>query len=317
MKIDFSNCQIRTPQANDLLELYQLLAKTFIPDRKLFEQIIAQNRSFYTWQPYTLYRDSEILGNVSLMPIDIFLAGERTTVVGIASVVTVDKYRNMGVAKYLLKHCLDITDGENKPCVLFTDAPAVYRNSGFKPLKQRYMTAYTADFTSESSNFQSTCCETITDSQIVRMAKIYENQYPNYDAKVIRDPDYWQFYKMMFNPYPKSMLSFCTSGNKLLGYIRTEAENDRLLINELVTAENAHDVISFLLSCAAEYADKLSASLLTLALPEKHTAWQIIKKKNIKITEEADCKREIFMLHPPAESSTKLYNLQWSLADKF
>lgn len=317
MKINFSNCHIRTPRSSDLLELYQLLAETFIPDRELFRQIIEQNKSIYTWQPYTLYRGNEILGNVSLMPINIFLAGEKTTVIGIASVVTVEKYRNMGVVKYLLKHCLDITDCENNPCVLFTDAPVVYQNLGFEPVKQKYMTAHASDFCFGSSNFQSACCETITEQQIARMGKIYENQYPNYDAKVIRDADYWQFYKMMFNPYPKSMIGFCTSGDKLLGYIRIEAENDRLLVNELVAAENACDVVLFLLNIAAECAKKLPTPLLTLALPGKHAAWQVIKEKNIKITEETGRKREIFMYHPPAAGPTRLHNMQWSLADKF
>ena len=43
----------------------------------------------YTWTPYTLYREGEIVGNVAMIPMPFYLGGSVTEMLGVASVAIV------------------------------------------------------------------------------------------------------------------------------------------------------------------------------------------------------------------------------------
>ena len=76
------------------------------------------------------------MGNVSLMPMRIWLGGRPTEVAGIASVATRKEHRRQGVAKRLMRHVLAIVDEWKMPAVLFTDLPNVYEGLGFHSIEQ-------------------------------------------------------------------------------------------------------------------------------------------------------------------------------------
>ena len=89
MDRDFSQYQIRVPRGRDLQRLHDFLSECFPPDRPVFAEMARSGKGFYTWSPYALYRGSEIVANVSLMPMRIWLEGRVRDVVGVASVATV------------------------------------------------------------------------------------------------------------------------------------------------------------------------------------------------------------------------------------
>ncbi|NQT17566.1 MAG: GNAT family N-acetyltransferase, partial [Planctomycetes bacterium] len=141
MKLDLSECEIRTPTGDDLVDLYRMLIDVFPVDRPVFTEMIETGKSFYTWTPYALYRRGELLGNVSLVPLRIWLGGQPTEVAGIASVGTRKEHRRKGVAQHLMRHALAIVDEWKMPAILFTDLPKLYEDLGFHSIEQTYPSA--------------------------------------------------------------------------------------------------------------------------------------------------------------------------------
>ena len=319
MELDLSKCRIHTPTGDELLRLYRMVMEVFVGDRPVFAEMIEKGRRFYTWTPYTLYLGNELLGNVSLMPMRIWLEGRITQTVGIASVATPKRYRRMGVAKHLMGHCLGVIDRQKMPAVLLTNLPGMYQWAGFEAVDQAYPAASTRQVDFAKRGFDCKLLETLAEDHLEEMARLYAQEYPNYDGKVVRDPDYWQLYQMLFNPYPKIKVLFCIRDGRVLGYARLELEDDRLLVSEICGDASGTDVAETLLGFMADYARQVGRDLVTFALPPDHFAKQILNHHDVQLQPEPPgAHRETFMVRPRAgELLGPLERLQWSLADKF
>ena len=319
MKLDLSKCEICTPTGEALVALYRMLMEAFPVDRPVFAEMIEKGRRFYTWTPYAMYLGDELLGNVSLMPMRIWLGGQPTEVVGIASVATHEQYRRQGVATHLVRYSLEILDERKAPAVLFADLPGLYEPLGFERIDQTCEAASVAQIRLANRGF---CCELVDQldqSRLDQMAAIYADEYPNYDGKVVRDPDYWQLYQMLFNPYPKSRILFSTSQGRAIGYARVEVEEDRLLIAELCGRADAVGAAEALLRFAADYARQAEVDLVTFAFFPDHFAREILRRHHVPLEPEpAGAHRGTFMVRPPAGQVLGPWEcLKWSLADKF
>ncbi len=318
MKLDLSECEIRTPTGDDLADLYGMLIDVFPVDRPVFTEMIETGKSFYTWTPYALYRRGELLGNVSLVPLRIWLSGQPTEVAGIASVGTRKEHRRKGVAQHLMRHALAIVDEWKMPAVLFTDLPKLYEGLGFHSIEQTYPSAPVGRMEFAAEGFQCEVVDTLDQGRLDQMARVHADAYPNYDGKVVRDPDYWQLYQMLFNPFPKPKMLFLTDPRRIVGFARCEVEDDRLLVAELCAPANPTRVSESLLGFARDYACQLHRDSITLALPPDHFALETLRRLIPLEPERPGAHRETFMVRPPAgEPLGPLDRLHWSLADKF
>ena len=88
MDRDFSQHQIRVPSGGELVQLYEFLSECFPTDRPVFDEMSRTGKRFYTWSPHTLFHGDQIVANVSLVPMRIWLEGRAPGVIGIASVAT-------------------------------------------------------------------------------------------------------------------------------------------------------------------------------------------------------------------------------------
>lgn len=319
MTLELSKCEIRTPTGDALVALYRMMMEAFPVDRPVFAEMIQKGKRFYTWTPYAMYLGDELLGNVSLVPMRIWLGSQPTEVVGIASVATQKQYRRQGVATHLVRHSLGIVDERKVPAVLFTGLPGLYEPLGFKRIDQIYEAAPAAQIRLANRGFNCEPLDQLDQSRLDQMAAIYADEYPNYDGKVVRDPDYWQLYQMLFNPYPRSAILLCTSKGRAVGYARVEVEEDRLLMAELCGRADAVGAADALLRFAADYARQAGVDLVTFAFLPGHFAREILQRNRVPLEPEpAGAHRETFMARPPAGQSLGQWGrLQWSLADKF
>lgn len=319
MKIDLSQCEIRTPTGDDLVGLYRMLIDAFSVDEPVFAEMIEKGKGFYTWTPYALYQGRELLGNVALMPLRIWLGGRPTEVAGIASVATRKEHRRKGVARHLMQHALAIVDEWNMPAVLFTDLPKVYEGLGFQTIEQTYPAASVREMEFSAEGFQCEIVDTLDRNRLDQMARVYADDYPNYDGKVVRDSRYWQQpYQMLFDPYPKPKILFATDRRGIVGFARCELEDDRLLLAELCAPADPPRVAEALLAFARDHACQLHRDSITLALPPDHLALETVRGRVPLEPERPGADRGAFMARPaPTEPLGPLSHLQWSLADKF
>jgi predicted acetyltransferase len=319
MELDLSKSEIQTPSGEALIGLYQMLMEAFPVDRPVFSEMIATGKPFYTWTPYALYLDDELLGNVSLMPVRIWLGGQTIEVVGVASVATREAYRKRGIAKHIMQHCLAIVDQQRLPAVLFTGLPNVYKGLGFQAIHQTYLAAASSRLPRRPENHNFEVIEHLDDGQIDILARIYADEYPNYDGKVVRDSRYWQLYKLLLHNYPSPRIVLCRWNGQAVGYARLEPETDRLLVSELCSNGSATAVAEALMAFAARYASQLGLDLVSLALPPDHFAKEILRRHGVLVeAEPPGSHRETFMVRPPpGHGLGELAQLQWSLADKF
>ena len=319
MKIDVSDCEIRMPTGDERLPLYRLLMEIFPTDRPLITGLIDEEDRFPNWPCYTLCSGSQILGNVSLAPMQVRLDGRSTELVGIAWVATREEYRRQGVANRLLRHALEVLDERGLPSVLFTGLPGVYEPLGFVAVPQVYLAAPAQQLAPGRPKLDSRIHQTLTPDLVETMAGIHARANSNHDGKVVRDRKYWQLYRALFNGNPNVGLLVREQKGRAAGYVRIETEDDRLLVSELCCPPAAADVAQTLLGWVAELATDTERETITLALPREHLAMQILRQSGVVLAPEpAGAHRETFMVRAPGNRPLgPLKTLQWPLCDKF
>ena len=319
MKIDLSNCEIRMLTSNNRLPLYRLLMEVFPTDRPLIAELIDHEDRFPNWPAYTLWSDNVVLGNVSLAPMRVWLDGRLTELAGIAWVATREQYRRQGVANRLLRHVLEVVDAEGLPSALGTGLPGVYEPLGFEVVEQIYLAAPARQLASGQPKFESRTYQTLTPDLVETMARMYAGADSNHDGRVVRDREYWQLYRALFDGDPNASLLVGEGEGRAAGYIRIETEDDRLLVSELCCPSTAADVARALLGCVAQLAMGTKRETITLALPRDHPAMQILRRSAIALKPEpAGASRETFMVRAPGGRPLgPLGKLQWPLCDKF
>jgi predicted acetyltransferase len=320
MKLDLSKCRIRTPTGDALIEVYRMLMDVFEVDRRVLSELISTGTSFYTWTPYALYSGDVLVGNVSLMPIRIWFGGRAMEVVGVASVATPAPLRNQGIATHLLRHCLEIVDQKRLPAVLFTGRPKFYEQMGFKTIEQTYLETAVSELRCTAKARGVETLDQLDRSQLQTMARIYSEEYPEYDGKVIRDDQYWQLYQMLVKNSPGvRIVSWRSSDGKAAGYARLELERDRVLVSEFCCDPAVGKVAEALLTSAIDQASRSGKGLISFALPARHFLVENLTRDGVTFRPEPHGpQRETFMLRPPAGGlSGNLAGIQWSLADKF
>ena len=311
---------VRTPEGKDLVSLYELLSVIFPPDKPVFERLIREGGSHYTWKPYTLYNGREILGNVSVFSLRIWHQGEELPLAGIASVATPLEHRRKGIARYLMNHVLEILDRERRFAVLFTSLPEAYSRHGFQPVPQYYWQTSADRLAFSVRGGDVSLREQLSDGDLKIADAIYSRRCPAYEGKIVRDPGYWTMYQMLFNLFPKLHIALLRRGREPIGYVRLELEPDRVLISELCLDPSDEDATLALLRFASDYTRMNRRALMTLALPSQHFAWELLRRKEVPLEPEMDSVevRETFMARPAkGEAVGALGRLQWSLSDKF
>ncbi len=318
MLLDFAQCEIRTPSGPARARLYRMLGETFVPDQPLFERLLQSGRPMSTWTPYTLYRGQEILCNVSLMPMRIWLNAQPVELVGVASVATAPAYRRQGAARYLLRHCLGLIDQSRLPAVLFTSQPEVYAGAGFLSVPQKYVEWRATDWQSRGRGPQATWLDAPLPDEWAAMATLYDDVSPNDDGKLVRDPGYWEYYQTLFLLNPRWHIVACRENGPWLGYARCEEEPGRLLVSEFCGASDREDVAESLVDSIVERA-RLDRRAVSLALAPGHFLERLLRCRGVGIAVEGPtADREAFMVRPAAgQPPGPLAQLQWSLADKF
>jgi hypothetical protein len=203
--------------------------------------------------------------------------------------------------------------------VLLTGLPEVYEGVGFQAVVQEYLAAGVSQVNFSSRGFDRRLLASLDEDRLPQLARMYAEEYPNYDGKIDRDPDYWQLYAMLFNLLPKSQLLLCVQGDKMLGYARFDEDGDRLTVCELCAQPSAVDVCEALLGFLREHADRADAGLLSFALPPGHFAWPVLRRHGVALNPEPPgVARETFMVRSASgQPAAALLRLQWSLADKF
>lgn len=322
MTIDFLKCRIITPKGDLALKMHKDLWEIFPYDRPVYDEIMNNNKKLYSVINYALFMDEEFIGNAGLFPVKIWYKGKIAEMIGLGAVATMPQYRKQGVARYLMKHCMEQLDKENKPSILFTELPAVYEDNGYKVVDQDYQAVNAADLNFKNTQLNFEFYQTIEYEQLQVIKNFYNNRYPNYDGKIVRTdaPDYWDFYMMMFNPYIKPRLVIATDdSNKCCGYSRFEVESDRLTITEFCTEQDDFESCKAILSFVDKFARSKSFDIITIPISKDNCLWNLLKELNIQtFTEPKGVRREVFMVRPAKSQKNNTYNdLLWSLADKF
>ena len=324
--LDFSQCQIITPQGQPEQQMFRDLWEIFPYDRPVYDKIMNEGKKLYSVKNYALFQEDNFIGNVGLFALKIWYQGKETDLIGVGAVATMPQFRKQGVARLLMNHCMDEIDRLNLPAILFTELPVVYEKHGFDIIAQEYRAIRTEQINFESSAFDFEYCEALSIERMEQIKGFYNNHYPNYDGKLVRtdEPDYWDYYLMMFNPYMKPRLVLLRDkSSRLCGYCRFEVEQDRLTITELCVGKDDVEGCKGLLSFLERFASLTGYRVLTFAVSPSHIVWNIFAEMNIEtFVEPEGVRREIFMSRPAKEPDGKgnaidFNQFLWSLADKF
>ena len=317
MAIDFSKCEIRTPESPlELKRLYQMLAEVFPVEKDFFEGLIDGARTLYNWRPYTLYHGDEPLGNVSVVMFQLKSGTGLQETAGIASVATPERHRGMGIARQLMEHVLKKIDGRNLPSVLFTSMPRVYSGLGYQVVDQGVMQVSVKPMV-QADGLTILRLTRLDSGDLATIEKLYSGLLP-YDGKLIRDQECWHHYASAVNNSSKTEFAFCRQNGSTLGYARLEHEADRILLDEFYAPAASREVNTALWNWACEAAGEKSKKIISLALPPAHGLWNLLNLEGLAAKPETGMEREVFMVRMPMRKPLEwLPGLRWPLSGKF
>jgi len=312
------NMQIRPPTPEDWPALCRLLTTIWPFEEWIWDGTPSGLTRLYRWRSVCAFIGGEAIGNVSRNDITIRVRGRLQTVAGIASVATAEEHRRKGIARRLLVEILKGVDAEGLPALLFTSVPRVYEEHGFQVLPQDYRTLTAAMIPIESLRLSARQLDILEEGDIARIARIYESDYPDYDGKVERDADYWQWYRRFFNNNSADRVILAEQGSDILGYLRLLENDDCLMVTEFCCGANAVEVARALLGFARKAAEARGRERIGLALPPAHFLYRFLRTLNIPAVAETLPSLGLVMARGPGGSSPSgLEGLVWSLADRF
>jgi len=318
MKVDIASSEVRQPAAEDRAELYRLLSEAFPMDRLFYGLLADAGGSYYRWTPYCLFADGQLVGNAALFPVRFWCDGRPTELLGLATVATRADCRRQGVARRLIQHCLGLIDQHRLPGALFTRVPWLYEKFGYRDVPQTLMAVPTEQLAGRRLRPEVQIIERLGQGQLAALKQLYDC-LPNYDGKVIRDEQYWAFYRTWVAGRPGWRFLFCYEADRVVGAARVEPEDDRLMLSELYSEPSRREVIESLLVAAAALARRLEHRWVTIGLIPGHFVWPVLAAWSVELEPEPPgANRERFMVRPAAGKQLgTLARLQWPFADKF
>jgi predicted acetyltransferase len=213
MKLDPNDLEIRIPTTQaEKQALVRMLSQVWSFEHNLYEETLyGTGPGIYNWTPYTLFRGSEAVGNLSLVEMRVFWNGEPLEVLGFASVATPETYRGNGIAGRLMDHALGIIDARGVPSVLFTGLPQVYASRGFR-IVGLHAVALPEELPASERGVSCETLATYDETSLAAVRTLYEEILPDFDGKLVRDPAYWTVHRRAFDRTREASLTLCQIG---------------------------------------------------------------------------------------------------------
>lgn len=306
--------EIRRPSSQMMARLYGLMGEVFPSDRALMQHVLDGSVRLGNWDHFVISYGHEIVSHAALVHMRIWWHGQTVPVCGVASVFTMPSWRQQGLATRLLSAALESVEPDT-PAVLFTSMPAVYEGIGFEAAAQGVQRVAADEIRIASESFEVSSVRRLEPVHLEVMARVYEERGANDDGKLVRDGDYWPFYRELFNARGDVALHFCRRGGQTLGYVRVEREPEAVLVSELCAPRGEPALVQALLAQAAAEARLASVDDVAIALPASHAAWTLLDAQAVTRRGD-DTSRETFMMRSTSQAD-RLTGLRWSLADKF
>lgn len=148
--------------------LFQLFEEVFhIPVQTLQN---FESNGFWdaTYKPFSYLQEGQVIANVSMFALPMFIKGEQIYAAGIQSVMTHPKYRRRGLMKQLLGKVLQEIDKQYECAMLFTEKPELYEPFGFRVVQQHLMTLLYDKIQSRSSSLRKLDFYNEEDRQLIK-----------------------------------------------------------------------------------------------------------------------------------------------------
>ncbi|WP_426980927.1 GNAT family N-acetyltransferase [Bacillus pseudomycoides] len=120
--------------------LFQLFEEVFRIPVQTLQNFEANGFWDTTYKPFSYLQEGQVIANVSMFSLPMFVNGERIYAAGIQSVMTHPEYRRKGLMKQLLCKVLQEIDTKYECAILFTEKPELYEPFGFRVVQEYLMT---------------------------------------------------------------------------------------------------------------------------------------------------------------------------------
>ncbi|PFZ11427.1 GNAT family N-acetyltransferase [Bacillus pseudomycoides] len=120
--------------------LFQLFEEVFRIPIQTLQNFEANGFGDTTYKPFSYLQEGQVIANVSMFSLPMFVNGERIYAAGIQSVMTHPEYRRKGLMKQLLCKVLQEIDTKYECAILFTEKPELYEPFGFRVVQEYLMT---------------------------------------------------------------------------------------------------------------------------------------------------------------------------------
>ncbi|MDZ5610249.1 GNAT family N-acetyltransferase [Bacillus pseudomycoides] len=120
--------------------LFQLFEEVFRIPAQTLQNFESNGFWDTTYKPFSYLQEGQVIANVSMFSLPMFVNGEQIHAAGIQSVMTHPEYRRKGLMKQLFCKVLQEIDTQYECTVLFTEKPELYEPFGFRVVQEHLMT---------------------------------------------------------------------------------------------------------------------------------------------------------------------------------
>ncbi|WP_459503187.1 GNAT family N-acetyltransferase [Bacillus sp. C1] len=145
------NFFVEEPKKEQLFPLFEEVFHVPVQTLQNFE-----SNGFWdtTYKPFSYLHKGQVIANVSMFSLPMFINGEQVHAAGIQSVMTHPEYRRQGLMKQIFSKVLHEIDTEYECAILFTEKPELYEMFGFRVIQEYLMTLSYDNNSSDSSSLR-------------------------------------------------------------------------------------------------------------------------------------------------------------------
>lgn len=196
------------------------------------EQLAALRAGFKAEREWGIFEDGTLKAKLGIIPLEIYLHGEKVKMGGIASVASWPEERRKGHVAKLLTHALEQMKQDGQAVSLLAPFSFnFYRKFGWEMFSDQRVYKIAVDQLPARTATEGQVRRHAPAEAIAQMQEVYEAYAPSYNGMVVRHNDWWQK-SVLRNPCYAAL--YYRPNGKPGGYLLYSIEQQVLTVKEMI-----------------------------------------------------------------------------------
>lgn len=196
------------------------------------EERASRRAQFRSEEKWGAFEDDQLMAQLTLLPLAIYINGRPIPMGGIAGVGTWPEYRRQGLVSKLLQHTLEIMRRDGQMISLLHPFEFdFYRKFGWEMFSEQRRYTIASNLLPKRVQVPGTVIR-LTQPDTMLLSTVYEQYARRYNGMLSRNPQWWE--ERIYRRKCGQIAVYRSESGKPQGYILYEVKESKMTVHELV-----------------------------------------------------------------------------------